>query len=306
MKHLGERCIATWKLILFYDWDVMTFWTLQVINGVSLGMMLFLLAAGLSLIFGLMNILNLAHGSLFMVAAYIGMSIGLYTGNFFLAVVGGSIGVGILGILIYSTLLRHYLNNPLAQVLLTLGILCILADLVSWVWGKRPLSVNKPTSFTGPIDIGEISFAAYQLLIIVVGVIVGVFLWWFQERTEFGAIVRAAVDDKDMAESIGINIPLVMGLVFGLGALLAGIAGVIGGAFMGMYPGVDLEILLLTVPVIIIGGLGSLKGAIVGALIVGLIDCFGKSLFPEFSIFLLFALVTIVLAFRPRGLFGRK
>jgi branched-chain amino acid transport system permease protein len=283
-----------------------TFWILQILNGVSFGMLLFVLAAGLTLIFGLMDIINLAHGSLFMVAAYFGVFFGSYTGNFFLAVLGGGICAAIIGITMHSLFLCHYAKKVLSQVLLTLGFLFIIADLTLWVWGGKPLSVTKPSLFAGTIQMGQISYPCYRLFMVIVGVLIGVFIWWFQERTKYGAIVRAGVDDKEMTEAIGINVPLVMTLVFGLGALLAGIAGVMGGAFIGVYPGVDLEVLLLGIAVVIIGGLGSLRGALVGAIIVGLIDSFGKSLFPEFSLFLLFGVLAVVLSFRPRGLFGRR
>jgi branched-chain amino acid transport system permease protein len=284
----------------------MTFWMLQILNGITFAALLFVLATGLSLIFGLMNIVNLAHGSLYMVGAYVGVFVGMYTGNFILAVLVGGVAVAILGILMYVSLLRRYTENVLAQVLLTLGCLFILGDVALWLWGGDPMAMAKPALFKGPVHLGEIVFPAYRLLVIFIGALVGAFLWWFTERTKYGAIVRAGVDDKEMAEGIGINIPLIMILVFGLGALLAGLAGGIGGAFIGVYPGVDFEILLLAIVVVIIGGLGSLKGALVGALTVGLVDSIGRALFPELSMFLLFAVVVIVLAIRPSGLFGRE
>jgi len=282
-----------------------TLWIMYGLNGLCFGMLLFVLAAGLSLIFGIMHVINLAHGSLYMVGAYFGVFLAAYTGNFLLAVIGGSVSTAILGMIVHRFLLRRFSGNILAQVLLTLGLLFILSDIALWIWGGEPLLIDKPAFFNGVISIGEVSFPIYRLLIMVVGVLIGGFLWWFQEGTKYGAIIRAGVDDREMVETIGINIPLVMTLVFGLGAILAGVAGVLGGPMIGAYPGVDFDVLLLSIAVVIIGGLGSLRGALVGALIVGFMDSIGKGLFPEISLFILFAVTVAVLAVRPGGLFGR-
>ena len=284
----------------------MTFWTLQIVNGIAFGMLLFILASGLSLIFGLMNVVNLAHGSLYLVAAYVGVFVSAYTGNFVLAVLAGVVSSGILGVLMHVSLLRHYTEKVMAQVMITLGCLFILSDVSLWICGGDPMVVRKPMMFESIVRIGEIGFPSYRLLVILIGGVVGLFLWWFQEGTKYGAIVRAGVDDQEMAEAVGMNIPLVMTLVFGLGGLLAGLAGVIGGSFIGVYPGVDFEILLLAIVVVIIGGLGSLRGALIGALLVGIVDGIGRALFPNLSMFLLFFLVVVVLAIKPSGLFGKE
>ncbi len=275
------------------------------LNGICFGMLLFVIAAGLSLIFGLMQVINLSHGSFFMVGAYLGVFIAAFTGNFFLAVLVGCVSSGILGIIVHWSLLRRFSSNILAQVLLTLGLLFILSDIALWIWGGEPLLIDKPVLLAGVIHIGHVSFPIYRLFIMLVGAIVGIFLWWFQEGTKYGAIIKAGVDDSEMVETIGINIPLVLTLVFGLGTALAGIAGVLGGPMIGAYPGVDFDVLLLSIAVVIIGGLGSLRGALVGALIVGLVDSIGKALLPEISMFILFAITVAILAIRPGGLFGR-
>jgi branched-chain amino acid transport system permease protein len=283
----------------------MNFWVVQTINSISYGMLLFLLAAGFSLIFGLMNIINLAHGSYYMLGAYIGLTLCRYSGNFVLAVVGAAITVAILGVFMQRFALRQLSGNHLAQVLLTFGALFIIADISLFVWGGYPKNIPAPAFFRGSTTIGEITFPTYRLLVIGVGLLVALFLWWFQKGTKMGAAVRASVDDEEMSQATGLNTPLISTLVFGIGAALAAIGGVIGGPFIGTYPGVDHEILLLALCVVIIGGLGSLRGAFVGAIAVGFLDNFGKVLFPELSVFTIFAPMVIILAIRPSGLFGR-
>ncbi len=282
----------------------MNLWILQALNGLSFGMLLFLLAAGLSLTFGLMNIVNLAHGSYYLVGAYVGLTVVARTGNFVLAVLAGAISVGILGLLMQRFLLRR-LEDHLAQVLLTIGFMFILGDLSLWFWGGVPQVIPKPPPFDGTMSLGDATFPSYRLLVIAVGIVVAVFLWWIQDRTAMGANVRASVDDGEMAGSIGINVSMLMTVVFGLGAALAAMSGVLGGGALTIVPGADMEVLLLALVVVIIGGLGSLKGAFVAALAVGLLDNFGKALFPELSLFTIFAPMAIILAIRPTGLFGR-
>jgi branched-chain amino acid transport system permease protein len=285
----------------------MSFFFTQAINGIVFGMLLFLLAAGLSLMLGVMRIVNLAHGSYYLLGGYIGYSIAKHTNSFFLACLGGLLSIGILGMFIYKTMLeKHYAREALSQVLITFGMLLIISDLCRWIWGGSPLAIPKPEILQGTIYLGEIVFPVYRLAVIVMGVLILLFLWWFQERTKYGAIVRAGVDDDEMTQGIGINISLVKTLIFSLGSLLAGFAGVIGGPFVGLSIGLDIEILLLAVVVVIIGGMGSLRGALVGALFIGLVDSFGKSLLPELSIFTIFAAMVIVLAIKPSGLFGMK
>jgi branched-chain amino acid transport system permease protein len=284
----------------------MEFVIIQTINGVVFGMLLFLLAAGLTLILGTMQIVNLAHGSYYLLGGYIGYSIAQQTQSFTLACVGGA-AVGILGMITYKTILeKRFAREVLAQVLLTFGILLIISDLCRWIWGGNPLAIAKPQLLQGAMHLGNIVFPVYRLAVIIIGVTVLTFLWWFQEKTKYGAIVRAGVDDEEMTQGIGINITLVKTMIFSLGALLAGFAGVIGGPFIGLSVGLDMEILLLAITVVIIGGMGSLKGALIGALLIGLLDSFGKSLFPELSIFTMFAAMVIILAIKPHGLFGAK
>ncbi len=283
----------------------MAFWIIQTLNGLSFSMMLFLIAAGFTLIFGLMKIINIAHGSFYLLSAYIGLTILRATGSYLLAMIISSLAAAGVGIAMQSLFLRRFYMKELQQVLLTFGFVLIIADLCLWVWGGSPLALPKPSLFRGSIWIGSVVFPSYRLFVILVGVLIAGGLWIFQEKTKFGAIVRAGVDDEEMLRGAGINIQMVFSGVFGLGALLAGIGGIVGGPFVGVFPGVDLEILLLALVIVIIGGMGSLKGAFVGSLFVGLIDNFGKALFPELSLFTLFAPMAIILAIKPTGIFGK-
>ncbi len=285
----------------------MEYWVIQILNGITLGMLLFLLAAGFTLIFGLMGVLNLSHGTLYLLAGYVAVAVVRYTNNFFLAIIAGMFTIGILGILIHHRLLR-YTSEHLPQALLTIGIALFLNDLAVWIWADYPTyAVRKPAGFQSSFTMfGNISFPSYRLLIIITGLIVAIFLWWFHERSRYGAMIRAGVDNEEMARAIGINTRLLMTLVFGLGATLAGLAGVIGAPLTGVYPGHDLEVLTLSLVVVVIGGMGSLVGAFVGALIVGVADNLGRILLPELSLFFIFGLMALILAVRPSGLFGRQ
>jgi len=283
----------------------MSYWITQTLNGLSFSMMLFLISAGFTLVFGLMKVINIAHGSFYLLGAYVGLTLLLWTKSFLLATVVGGLAAAVMGMAMQSFFLRRFHMKELQQVLLTFGFVLIFADVCLWVWGGIPQTLPKPTIFKGSIWLGDIIFPSYRLLVIAVGIVTAVTLWLFQEKTKFGAIIRAGVDDEEMLRGCGINIQLVFSVVFGFGALLAGIGGVIGGPFVGVYPGVDVWILLLALVVVIIGGMGSLKGAFVGSLFVGLIDNFGKALFPELSLFTLFAPMALILAIRPTGLFGK-
>ena len=283
----------------------MTFWIIQTMNGISFGMLLFLLAAGLSLIFGLMKVLNLAHGSFYLLGGYLGLTILRLTDSFLLALVGGALGVVVVAVLVERTVLRRIYGEELRQALLTFGFVFIIADQTLWIWGGNPQTLPKPAGFQASVRMGEIVFPSYRLLIIAVGVVMGLALWWLQEKTRLGAMIRAGVDDEEMARGIGVNTPLLFTAVFALGAFMAAFGGVMGSALLGVYPGADFEVLLLAFVVVIIGGLGSLKGAFVGGLLVGLIDNFGKALVPQLAYFTVFAPMAAILAVRPTGLFGK-
>lgn len=283
----------------------MTFWLIQLLNGVSFGMLLFILAAGLSLIFGLMKVLNLTHGSYYLLGGYIGLSVQRATDSFFLAILAAAICVGLLGALMERVFLRRFHLAELPQTQLTFGFLFIFADIALTLWGGNPQTLAKPEFLAGPVSIGGALYPAYRLFLIAFGLMVGLCLWWIQEHTKFGAMVRAGVDNEAIARALGINVSLLFTLVFTFGAALAAIGGVLGGPLIGVYPGADFEILLLAFVVVIVGGLGSLKGAMAGGILIGLLDNFGKTFLPEFAMFTLFVPMVLVLLVRPTGLFGR-
>lgn len=284
----------------------MEFWIVQTLNALSFGMLLFLLCAGLCLIFGLMNILNLAHGSCYLLGAYVGLSAMTATGSYLLALVCGAAAAAVAGLAMQRLLLKRLYGRRLLQVLVTIGCMFIIGDGAILVWGANPSTLPKPALLDTSLDVAGIVFPVYRLFVLAVGLAVAGGLWFFQEKTRWGATIRAAVDDEQIARAVGINVPLLLTVVFVLGTALTGLAGVLGGPFVGMYPGVDLEVLLLAVVVIIVGGLGSMKGAFLGSLLIGFLDNFGKALFPQLAMFTIFAPIVVILAVKPSGLWGKS
>ena len=278
---------------------------LHLLNGITFGALLFLLASGFTLIFGLMRITNMSHGGLYLVGGYVGLSVLGRTGNFWLALLVAGVGVGLLGLGIERFLLRPVRNRILPEVLVTLGLAFILGDLSLAIWGGDPQTIRVPGVLSGSVALFGLTYPTFRLSMIIVGVLTAAGLWVLQHRTMLGAIIRAGVDDAQMVDAMGIDVKVVFNRVFALGAALAGLAGLLGGAFLALYPGADSEILLLAVVVVIMGGPGSLVGAIVGSLLVGLIDAFATALVPDLLYFTLFAPMVIILAWRPYGLLGR-
>ena len=287
----------------------MTFWLVLTANSITFGGLLFLLSAGFSLIFGLMRIPNLTHGSLFMLGAYIGATfvIGMLgvKMNFWLAAVLAALTVAFLGALAERLLLRRLPGDQLAQVLVTLGLSFMAADFCLMVWGGDPLSVTTPPELAGFARLGVLVFPNYRLAIIVIAAVVAIGLWLLLERTRLGAMIRAGVDDPEMARVVGIRVSQLFTIVFALGAGLAAFAGIIGGPILSVYPGLDQDMLPLALVVVILGGTGSLLGSFVGSIIVGFIYNFGQALLPELAYFVLFLPMLLVLLLRPQGLFGR-
>jgi branched-chain amino acid transport system permease protein len=284
----------------------MRFLVFQLLNGLTTGALLFFVASGLTVVFGLMRILNLSHGALFLFGGYVGLSVQQSTGNFAFAVIAGALSSGILGLLLQQTFTRTLLGSTFNQVLLTLGIAFILNNGMLGIWGGLPQRILAPEFLSKSISIFGVTYPSYRLFLIILSFIVGIALWVFWERSKLGAVVRSCVDDREMASAMGIRVDLVFASVFAIGAAMAGIAGVLGGPVLGIYIGLDFEVLLLAVVVVVIGGIGSLSGAFVGSLIVGLIDAFGKASFPEISYFTLFLPVILILLLKPHGLFGRS
>ena len=282
----------------------MEFWLYQVLNGLSFGMLLFLLSSGLALIFGVMRILNLAHGVFYAFGVWVAISVYSHTTSLWLALLGGVAVVVLIGIVIERFLLRRIPHDELPQALMTFGLMLIIGDLALWIWGGTPQTLPRPEWLSGPIKVADYYFPAYRVFTIVVGVVIGAVLWYVQSYTKVGALIRAAIDDAEIAQSTGINVSLLSTATFAVGAGLAAFGGIIGGPIMGVHVGLELEVLLLAFVVVIIGGLGSLKGAFVGAVIVGLLDSLGKTLVPDFALFTLFVPMALILVLRPNGLTG--
>ena len=283
----------------------MAFWILQAFNGLSFAALLFLLGGGLTLIFGVMRVVNIAQGAFYLVAGYIGYTITAKTGNFYLGMLVACMAICLLGICMESFLLRDIVNDDLRMMLITMGVALFFQDLCLVVWGGNPLSIAVPTYLSGTIRIGRLYFSAFRTFLLGAAAFLYFCLWVFEKKTRVGAMVRAAVDNAEVADGLGINVVLVRMGVFGLGALITAFGGVFSSAFMAVYPGLDFELLPYAFVVVILGGLGSLPGALLGAIIVGLADNFGKALFPELSYFSVFAPMAIVLAWRPTGLMGK-
>lgn len=284
----------------------LNFFLFQLLNGLSFGALLFFLASGFTLVFGLMKIANLAHGVFYLFGGYLGLVTMRATGNFWLGLLVAGAGVGVLGLVVERTLLRRIRGLELPEVLLTIGIAFVIADLSLAVFGGEAQKVPSPSTFAGPLDIfGIMSYPFWRIAVIGLALVAGLGLWFVQSRTRIGAIVRAGVDDRETITALGIDIDKVFTGVFVVGSVLAGMAGVVGGSLLTLVPGADVEILLFALVVVIIGGLGSLSGAAVGAVLVGLADAFGRALIPELSYFTLFAPMALVLVLRPRGLLGK-
>jgi branched-chain amino acid transport system permease protein len=283
----------------------MDFWINQLFNGVSYGALLFLLAGGLSLIFGMMRIVNMTHGSYYLLGGYVALSTMWRGGWFALAIVTAALAIALIGICEWNAFLKRLSGQELGQVLTTMGFALIFQDLGLVLWGGDPYTIKTPAVLSGAFHVGTFYFPVYRIFIVGVAALVAIVLWVTLERTRIGAMMRATVDDPEMARGVGINVFRISMCVFALGASLAAVAGVVAGGFVGVYPGADFEILPYAFVVVIVGGMGSLKGALIGSLMVGLLDNFGKALFPELSYFTLFAPMAGILAVRPTGLFGR-
>jgi branched-subunit amino acid ABC-type transport system permease component len=268
-------------------------------------MLLFLLSVGLSLIFGMLGIINLAHGSFYTLGAYAGLTIVAATDAFWLALFLAPLAVAVVGALIERAWLRPLsARGPHAQVLLTFGVIYLVDDLVKWIWGAHVRSIPPPRALATPLMIGSLPFPSYRLFVIGLGLAVAVMLWLVIERTRLGSIVRAGVYDAEMTAGLGVNIQRLFTGVFAGGAALAALAGVIAVPIQAAYPGMGLEILVRTLIVVVIGGLGSLKGSLIGSLILGEAETFGKAWFPDTAMFIIYAVMALVLLARPRGLFG--
>ena len=282
----------------------MQFWVIQSLNSLALGGLLFLLSAGFSLIFGLMRIPNLAHGALFLLGAYFGVALVSAGVNFALAAFLAALGVGVVGIAMERLLLRRLAGNERGQVLVTLGISYIIADLCLVVWGGDPISIAPPAWLAKPLMIGGFVFPAYRLGVLAFSIVAAVVLYVMLERTNLGAKIRAGVDDMEMSRGVGIRISRLFTAVFMLGAATAGLGGALGVPILSAYPGLDLDMLPLALVVVVLGGVGHLLGALIGSVLVGFVYTFGTAMFPDLAYVILFLPMMVVLVVRPEGILG--
>jgi branched-chain amino acid transport system permease protein len=282
------------------------FWVIQSLNGLALGGLLFLLSSGFSLIFGLMRVANLSHGAYFMLGAYVGLSVLNAGYGFWTAVAAGALAIAILGGVIERVLLRRLGGRTFSQVLVTLGIAFIIADSSLLVWSGDPMPLPVPRSLMGAVPVFGVFFPKYRLAVVGISIVTAVALWALLERTRLGAMIRAGVDDMEMARALGIPVPRLFTAVFCLGAALAGMGGVLGGPILSVYPGLDMDMLPLALIVLILGGPGSLPGAFAGSFFIGFLYTFGQALFPQLAYVILFLPMVAALVLRPRGLFGAR
>jgi len=281
-------------------------WFVLAVNSITLGGLLFLLSAGFSLIFGLMRIPNLTHGSFFMLGAYLASSLIAVGLGFWPAAVVAGLLVAAFGGLVERFILRRLAGAELAQVLVTLGMSFMIADVCLLVWTGDPVRIATPPALRGATHMFGLGFPTYRLAVSVVAVVFAAALWALLDRTRLGAMIRAGVDDMAMARVVGIRVSRLFTIVFCLGAWLAAFAGVIGGPILSVYPGLDAEMLPLALVVVILGGSGSLVGSLVGSFVVGFLYNFGQAMFPELAYVVLFLPMLLVLVVRPQGLFGRQ
>ncbi len=293
----------------------------QLLNGLQLGIMLFLMSAGMTLVFGILQVINLAHGSFYMIGAYVGATVTARTGSFLLGVLAALTAAALAGVAVEILVLRRlYKKEHLDQVLATFGLIMFFNELTRILWGRQPLFMDVPVWLSGSVEfIPGIPYPAYRIAVITVGIGVGVVLYLLFTRTRIGMQIRAGAGNREMAGALGVNIRLLYTLVFGLGTLLAGLAGMMAGPILAVEAGMGEEILILTLVVIVIGGIGSIRGALVGALIVGLVDTMGRAFLPallrlffsaahadgvaaSLSSMSVYLLMAGILIFRPRGL----
>jgi branched-chain amino acid transport system permease protein len=280
--------------------------TINLLNGISFGMILFLLAMGLSITLGVMGILNLAHGSLFMIGGFVGVSVMRSGGGFWLAVAAGSIGAAIAGLIMERLFLGRLYKQLDNQVLLTLGLVYIIGNAALWIYGGRVQIFDPPPLLNWKIAVGQYAFPFYRVFLIGVGAIAFVVLWWLIEKTRVGAIVRAGMDNKEMTMGLGVNYGLTCSAVFALGACVGGFTGTLAIPFIGVVQSMALDILLYALIVVVVGGAGSVLGSLLGALVIGIVDAFGKAYFPDLAMFSIYMVLILMLLLRPTGMLGRK
>ena len=288
-----------------------------IFNGITLGALYFLVASGFTLIFGLMKNVNLAHGSLYLLGGYIGYEFAEATGWWLASFAVSFIAIALLGIVLQYLVFRRMEGEDLRQTLVTIGISVVLADIMLWIWGSHSYQILSPDWLSGPVTLplitgakssGELvylTFPAVRIAILVASIALGILMWLALNKTRVGMLIRAGVDDRDMLAASGVRVQYVFILVFAFGAGLAGMAGIVGGTFQSLSAGEDMRFLLASLVVVIVGGMGSILGAALGAVLIGLAEQLGSVYAPTYSVVLTFLIMALVLAFRPQGLLGR-
>jgi branched-chain amino acid transport system permease protein len=296
--------LAVFSVWAIADNDTLYFKTL--LNGLTLASLYFLVASGFTLVFGLMRNVNLAHGSLYLLGAYVGWMVGEQTGSWVLAVVAGFASAALLGLLLQLLVFRHMQGEDLRQTLVTIGLSIVLADIMLWIWGAEIYTFDPPPWIYGSTSLPLVEkFPTYRLAVLFGAIVIGIGLWWFLARTRVGMMIRAGVDDRAMLSASGVNVQLVFAVTFAIGAGMAGLAGVVGGSALSVSPGEDTRYLLASLVVVIVGGMGSVAGAAIGALLIGLAEQFGLAYAPTYSVVFTFVIMVVALAFKPRGLMGK-
>ena len=296
-------------LVLLSLWGLFedaTLFLKTTLNGLTLASLYFIVASGFTLVFGLMRNVNLAHGSLFLIGAYSGWLVGDGTGSWLLAVLTGFVVSALLGVLIQIIVFRRMQGEDLRQTLVTIGLSIVLADLMLWYFGGEIYTFDPPAWIYGTTSLPIIEkFPTYRLVVLLVSMVIGLLLWGLLTRTRMGMMIRAGVDDRGMLSASGVNVQRIFAMTFALGAGLAGLAGVVGGTALSISPGEDTRYLLASLVVVIVGGMGSVPGAAIGALLIGLAEQFGQAYAPTYSVVFTFVIMILALAFRPRGVLGK-
>ena len=276
-------------------------------NGLTLAALYFLVASGFTLVFGLMRNVNLAHGSLYLLGAYIGYVAGEKTGSWLFAVAAGFASAALFGLALQICVFRFMHGEDMRQTMVTIGLSIMLADLLLWIFGGEIYQFDPPRAIFGrmPLPIVQV-YPTYRLVLLLMSVAIGVLLWWFLNRTRVGMMIRAGVDDRGMLAASGVNVQFVFAVTFAIGAGLAGFAGVVGGTALSIAPGEDTRYMLASLVVVIVGGMGSVVGAGIGAILIGVAEQFGLAYAPTYSVVFTFVIMAVVLAFRPQGLLGRR